>query len=339
MCLNIKVKYMKILLTGGAGYIGSHVSHHLIDEGHELTVIDSLVTGHIELVPKKATFFKTDIDDKKKITKILRKHHFDAVIHLAGLIRVDESFKKPKKYYKFNYIKTKIFFKTCFDNGLKNIIFSSTASVYGNSSKKTISEKDRLIPQNPYAKSKLKVEQFLKKNSKKYKVNYIILRYFNVAGADHKLRTGLISKFSTHLIKVASEAAVGLRKKIIINGSDYDTVDGTAVRDYIHVSDLANIHLVVAKYLINNKKSEVFNCGYGVGFSVFEVISEFNKFLKNKIQFQYGPRRIGDSKHVVANIKKFQGKIKWKPKFNNLNYILRSSLKWEKKLHKSYKKI
>ena len=323
---------MKILLTGGAGYIGSHVSHLLIDDGNEVTVIDSLITGHKVLIPKKAKFENCDIADDKKITEIINREKFDLVMHFAGLIRVDESLKEPEKYNEYNYIKAKSFLNTCIKNNLNKIIFSSTASVYGESNNKKVSEKDKLNPLNPYAKSKLKLEKFIIDKSNQENINYIILRYFNVAGADEKLRCGLISKYPSHLIKIACEVAVGKREKIIINGNDYDTFDGTTVRDFIHVSDLADIHLVSAKHLIKNGKSDVFNCGYGKGYSVKEVLENFNQILDKKINFEIGPRRDGDSKMVVANSEKFNKFFSWKPKFNNIKYILKTAVDWEKKI-------
>ena len=275
-------KKQSILVTGGAGYIGSHVANLLLDNDYNVTIIDSLITGNKQLVPKKANFFNCDVSDQKEVTKIINQKKFELVMHFAGLIRVDESVKEPDKYYEFNYEKAKIFLNTCIKNNLKKIIFSSTASVYGNPKKNNVSENDLLDPLNPYAKSKLKLENYLIEQSKKEDIKYIILRYFNVAGADRKMRTGLISKHSTHLIKIASEVAIGKRDKIIINGDDYDTIDGTAVRDYIHVSDLADIHLISGKHLIANGESDIFNCGYGVGFSVKQVIENYNKILEKK---------------------------------------------------------
>ena len=196
-----------ILITGGAGYIGSHVTNLLIDNNYHVSVIDNLITGNIKLVNKKASFHKCDISDKKKIREILNNKQFDIVMHFAGLIRVDESVKKPNKYNEYNYKKAKIFFETCFKFGLKKVIFSSTAGVYGNPKVLKISEKNKLNPLNPYAKTKLKLENYLIKKSLSNNVSFIILRYFNVAGADEKLRSGLISKYSTHLIKIASEVA------------------------------------------------------------------------------------------------------------------------------------
>ena len=321
-----------ILLTGGAGYIGSHVAHKLIDAGFSVTIIDNLITGNKKLVPKKAILEVCDIGDKKKISKILSSKYFKAVLHFAGLIRVDESVKFPKKYNLYNYEKSKIFFETCLSNGLDKIIFSSTASVYGKTKKLEVREKDKLSPINPYAQSKLRFENYLIKEKKKRRLNYIILRYFNVAGADLDLRSGLISKNSTHLIKVACEVAVGKKKQLIINGNNYNTKDGTAVRDYIHVSDLADMHLKSLRYLIKKKRSDIFNCGYGKGYSVKEVIENLEKILKKKIQIKIGPRRLGDTPYVVSNVSKFTKKFSFKPKFNNLKIILKTALLWEKKI-------
>ena len=326
-----------ILLTGGAGYIGSHVANLLLDEGLNVSIIDNLTTGNKKLIPSKANFYNCDIDDVNNVQKIIKKNEFDIVMHFAGLIRVDESVKLPKKYDLYNYQKAKKFLSTCFENNLKKVIFSSTASVYGNPEKQNVSEEDEINPLNPYAETKLKLENYLIKASKRQNIKYIILRYFNVAGADEKLRSGLISKFSTHLIKIASEVAVGKKDKLIINGDDYDTKDGSPVRDYIHVSDLADIHIVSARYLFNKNKSNIFNCGYGKGFSVKEVIKTYNKILDKKIKYEIGERRPGDSKLVVANPSKFKKAMKWKPKFNNLKYILRTAHSWEKKLNTKFK--
>ena len=320
------------LLTGGAGYIGSHVANLLIDFGHKVTVIDNLITGNIGLVPKRAYLEKIDIGDKNKVSKFLKKKKFDAVLHFAGLIRVDESVLFPKKYYNYNFHKAKVFIEACIENNIDKIIFSSTASVYGDNDKTTFSEEDQLNPINPYADSKMKLEQFLTRKSNQKKIKFLSLRYFNVAGADEKLRTGLVSKEATHLIKIASEVVVGKREKLIINGSDYDTKDGTTIRDYIHVSDLSDIHLKCAVDLIEKGKSGIYNCGYGKGYSVKEVISAINKITSKKLKVEIGPRRDGDSKCVVANISKFKREFSWKPKFNDLNYILKTAIMWKKLL-------
>ena len=323
----------KILVTGGAGYIGSHVCHLLIDQGHEVTCIDSLITGNKELLPNSVKLEVFDIAEKEKVKNLIQENNFDLVMHFAGLIRVDESVEQPERYREFNYSKAKIFLETCFENGLKKIIFSSTAAVYGNPPSHKVKETDLTNPLNPYASSKLELENFIKKTSKQYNSNYVILRYFNVAGADEKMRTGLISKVSSHLIKVACEVVVGKRDKLIINGDDYSTPDGTAIRDYIHVSDLSEIHLISANHLINGGESNLFNCGYGNGFSIKEVVNELNKIINSNLKTSIGPRRPGDSQLIVSNVEKFMKYFSWKPKHNSLNYILKTAVSWEKKLN------
>ena len=325
-------KNNNILITGGAGYIGSHVSFLLIEKGYNITIIDSLITGNKQLVPKEANLEICDITDTDKVTQILKSKKFEAVLHFAGLIRVEESVKYPEKYIEFNYNKAKIFLDICFQNNLNKVIFSSSAAVYGNPKKDKVIESDELNPLSPYADSKLMLENYLIDQSKNVNVKYIILRYFNVAGADQKMRTGLISKFSTHLIKVASEVATKKRNKLVINGDDYNTPDGTPIRDYIHVSDLADIHLKSLEYLLKDNQSEIFNCGYGKGYSIKEVINCLNNLLETNINFEIGPRRDGDSECIVSNSEKFIKAMSWKPKFNDLNYILKTAIAWEKKL-------
>jgi len=321
-----------ILLTGGAGYIGSHVAHLLVDKGYDVTVIDSLITGNKYLLPKEVKLEICDISDIDKVSKIIQSTKFDLVMHFAGLIKVDESILYPEKYNDFNYKKAKIFLETCLDNQLNKIVFSSTASVYGNTIKEKVSENDLLNPLNPYALSKLDLENYIITKSKNNSLKYVILRYFNVAGADEKLRTGLVTKSSTNLIKVICEVATGKKNELMINGNDYDTLDGTPIRDFIHVSDLAEIHYLSAKYLIENKKSEIFNCGYGEGFSVMDVVNNMNDILQKKLPTKIGKRREKDIKSSVANVEKFKNYFHWKPKYNNLKHILKSSYEWEKKL-------
>ena len=322
----------KILLTGGAGYIGSHVCHLLIDQGHEVTCIDSLITGNKELLPKEVKLEIFDIAEKEKVKNLIKNNNFELVFHFAGLIRVDESVEQPERYNNFNYTKAKTFLETCYENGLKKVIFSSTAAVYGNPEVEKVKETDPTDPLNPYASSKLELENFIRETSEQYDSKYIILRYFNVAGADEKMRTGLISKVSTHLIKVACEVVVGKRDKLIINGDDYATPDGTAIRDFIHVSDLADIHIEVGKYLLETQESIIFNCGYGKGYSVLDVIKEANIITNNKIKYEFSDRRNGDPEQLVANVDKIKKHINWTPNHNNLNTIIRSAIDWEKKL-------
>ena len=318
----------KVLITGGAGYIGSHTTLSLIDKGHSVTVIDNLITGSKALIPEKAKHYKVDIADESSMQKILKENKFDIVMHFAGLTRVDESVKYPEKYKLHNFEKSKIFFSLCIENNLKKIIFSSSAGVYGNNDSSNLTEESELKPINPYANTKYQIENFL--ISKKDKINYIILRYFNVAGADKDKRSGLIAKSSTNLIKVLCEVAANKREKIIINGDDYITKDGTAIRDFIHVTDIADMHVLAANNLLKSSSSNIFNCGYGSGYSVKEVITEMENIVKNKLQVEIGPRRPKDIAVSVANSDKFKKKFNWKPRFNNLNIILSSALNWEK---------
>ena len=323
---------MKILLTGGAGYIGSHVLLSIIENNHDVVVIDDLSTGNKNLIPKNIKLINTNINNTEKISNILKEERFDLLLHFAGFIKVEESVQNPDKYFKNNTDNAIDLFETCYKHNLRNIIFSSTAAAYGNPiNNDLIKEDEHLKPLNPYGESKVKTEKYLLNNEDKY--NSIILRYFNVAGADPDLRSGPISDKSTHLIKILSEVAVGKREKISIYGNDYNTADGTAIRDYIHVSDLANIHLETAKYLLENKINNIFNCGYGKGYSVLEVINAANKISGNKIKFEYDKRRPGDAEKLISNVDKLHQNINWKPKFDNLNLIIQTAIGWEKKIY------
>ena len=323
---------MKILLTGGAGYIGSHVLLSIIENNHDVVVIDDLSTGNKNLIPKNIKLINTNINNTEKISNILKEEKFDLLLHFAGFIKVEESVQNPDKYFKNNTDNAIDLFETCYKHNLRNIIFSSTAAAYGNPiNNNLIKENEHLKPLNPYGESKVKTEKYLLNNKHKY--NSIILRYFNVAGADPDLRSGLISDKSTHLIKILSEVAVGKREKISIYGNDYNTADGTAIRDYIHVSDLANIHLETAKYLLENKISNIFNCGYGKGYSVLEVINAANKISGNKIKFEYNKRRPGDAEKLISDVDKLHQNINWKPKFDNLNLIIQTAIDWERKIY------
>lgn len=318
---------MRALITGGAGYIGSTVSNYLLDRGHDVTIIDNLSTGLINNIPKKATFFKIDISDSKKIDKIFFKQKFDIVFHFAAFINNEESLKSPKKYYDNNYIKGKIFFENCLKHNLNKIIFSSTAAVYGNQKRK-VNENTKLKPLSPYSKSKIKIEQFLKKN--KNKIHCIILRYFNVAGVDEKYRCGFSVKNKYNLILNLCASSIK-NKTFIINGNNYNTKDGTTIRDYIHVTDLADIHLLTAKILLKKRIFKIFNCGYGNGFSVKEILDKFNSVKNNKIKYKIGKKRPKDIIVSVANVTKLVRYILWKPKYNNLTHIVKSSLNWYQK--------
>ena len=323
---------MKILLTGGAGYIGSHVLLSILEQGHKVVVIDDLSTGNKNLIPENIELINCNINNEEKIGKVLQQQKFDILLHFAGFIKVEESVQNPKKYFINNTENAIKLFETCYKHNLKNIIFSSTAAAYGNPiNNSSIEESAELKPLNPYGESKVKTENYLIQNKHKY--NSIILRYFNVAGADPNLRSGLISDKPTHLIKILSEVAIGKRDKIIIYGNDYRTSDGTAVRDYIHVSDLADIHLKAASYLLTNETTDIFNCGYGKGYSVLEVINAANKLYNNTINFKYDKRRPGDSEKLVSNVDKLHQLIDWMPKYNNLDLIIQTAVNWEKKIN------
>ena len=323
---------MKILLTGGAGYIGSHVLLSIIENKHEVVVIDDLSTGNKNLIPDNVMFINSNINNAEKISNVLMKENFDLLLHFAGFIKVEESVQNPDKYFKNNTDNAIELFETCYKHNLQNIIFSSTAAAYGNpSNNESIREDENLNPLNPYGESKVKTEEYLLNNKDKF--NSIILRYFNVAGADPELRSGLIANQPTHLIKILSEVVVGKREKIYVYGNDYNTEDGTAIRDYIHVSDLASIHLEAANYLLEKKISNIFNCGYGKGYSVLEVINIAKKIYGEKIKFEYDKRRPGDAERLISNVDKLHQHINWEPQFNNLDLIIQTAVEWEKKIH------
>ncbi len=322
---------MNILITGGAGYIGSHASLALIDSGHSVHIIDNLSTGNKSLIQKNVEFTECNIEDTEKVSNVIKGNKFDAVMHFAGFIKVEESVKYPEKYFLNNTENSVKLFEICKINGLNNIIFSSTAAAYGLSNDRYSNEKTKLDPQNPYAESKIKTENYLYKNKEDF--NFIILRYFNVAGADSKMRSGQISASSTHLIKILGEVITGKKDIIEIYGQDYKTPDGTAIRDYIHVSDLADIHVRVAECLLKNLQSNIFNCGYGYGYSVLDVINTANKLYNNSINYKFTSRRDGDVAELVADVSKLPKYIDWTPKFNDLETIIKSSVEWEKKLN------
>jgi UDP-glucose 4-epimerase len=319
---------MKILVTGGAGYIGSHVVEKLINKKNNFIIIDNLETGHRELINKNALFIKGDIKDKKILKKIIKKYNIDTIIHLAAYLNINEAEKNKLKYKKNNIQGTKNLLMACKDSNVKNFIFSSSCSVYGNA-KGSVSEKKKINPQNYYAYTKYIGEKLIKTYSKEFKYKYGILRYFNVAGASNSGKIGEIETSHDHLIKNIAREALKKRPKLKIYGNNYSTKDGTCVRDYIHVSDLANIHLEALKYLKKKKKSFVVNCGYGKGYSVQEIA---NILKKKNFSINYLERRPGDVASVYSNAKKFKKLFKFKSKHNNINKIIKSAIKWEKKL-------
>jgi UDP-glucose 4-epimerase len=319
-----------ILVTGGAGYIGSHIAEQLIKNKVNVIILDNLVTGYKKLINKKAKFVKADIKNKSKITEIIKEYNISSIIHLAAYLNVSEAENNKKKYYQNNIIGTKNLLEACKNSNVENIIFSSSCSIYGDV-KGSVNENRKANPQGYYAYTKYKSEELIKKFSKQNKFKYGILRYFNVAGASPSGKIGEIEKSHGHLIK--NLAIQSLKKKPIIRifGNNYKTKDGTCIRDYIHVSDLSNIHIKGLNYLEKNKKSFILNCGYGKGYSVQQIVNIFKK-IKKGVEIQYQKRRPGDIAQVYADTKKFKKILKWKPKYNNINKIILSAIKWENKL-------
>ena len=324
---------MKVLVTGGAGYIGSHMVLSLLDSDHDPVVIDNLSNGSRFLLPEDVDFHEVDVRDAVRVEKIFNEHNFDAVVHFAADIVVPESIKFPDKYLENNTFGTFSLLKNCVNTGVKKFIFSSTAAVYGSREDvNLLSEEDRKQPDNPYGVSKLLSETIIKEFSKAYDLDFVCLRYFNVAGADPLLRTGQLGNNSTHLIKIASEVALGKRPKIYIYGKDYPTKDGTGVRDYIHVSDLVDAHSSALKYLSDNRRGITLNCGYGEGYSVIEVLKVFEEIIGKPLEYEFADRREGDSASLIANNKLIKEKLNWKPKYNDLTKIIEDALNWERKL-------
>lgn len=320
-----------ILVSGGAGYIGSHVVRQLGEAGEDLVVLDNLSTGFADAV-LYGTFVQGDTGDRALVQQILQDHNVEAVMHFAAHTIVPESVEKPLKYYGNNTCSSRNLLQCCLDANVKHFIFSSTAAVYGIPDDGLIHEDSKLDPINPYGGSKLMTEQMLRDLSNASELDHVILRYFNVAGCDPEARIGQSTPKATLLIKVACEAAVGKREKIYIFGTDYPTPDGTGVRDYIHVEDLAKAHVQALDYLRNGGKSTTLNCGYGHGFSVREVLNMVEKVNGAKLTIEEKPRRAGDPPTLVANSDKAKSILNWQPEYDDLETIVKTSLAWEKKL-------
>ena len=319
-----------ILITGGAGYIGSHVAEVLVKKKYNVIIFDNLITGHKKLINKKAKFIKGDIKNFNKLSKVIKNFNINSIIHLAAFLNVSEAEKNKKKYYKNNVIGTLNLVKACKNSKVRNIIFSSSCSVYGNVNG-SVKENTKTNPQGYYAHTKLKSEKIIKHYSKKLNYNYFILRYFNVAGASKSGKIGQIESSHGQLIKNLAITSLKKNPKVNIYGNDYNTRDGTCIRDYIHVSDLADIHAKFIQHQFTTKKSYIVNCGYGKGYTVKEVVDIF-KLIKKNVVVSYQKRRPGDIGQVFANTKKLKKVIKWVPKFNNMKNIILSSIKWEKKI-------
>ena len=320
-----------VLITGGAGYIGSHVTETLLKKNKKVFLVDNLSTGHKKLINKKAKFFKLDIANKHGIKKIIEKYKIDSIIHLAAHLIIGEGQKKPKKYYKNNVLGTKKLMEACKNSTVKNFIFSSTAAIYKEGQYK-VSENSMIKPKSVYGKTKIKAENLIINFAKKNKINYGILRYFNIAGASPSGKIGLINKKSDHLFKNFSSEIMKKRPKLKIYGSDYKTKDGSCIRDFIHVSDIAQIHYLILEKINKLKISKVLNCGYNKGISVLEVAKEFKKQSSKKVNIIFTKRRKDDLIKIIASNKKLKNFVKWRPKFDNLSKIVKSCIIWERKI-------
>jgi UDP-glucose 4-epimerase len=322
-----------VLVTGGAGYIGSHAVLALLDSGWPVVVIDNLVTGFEWAVPQGAIFARGDIADQALVAALIARHEIGAIIHFAGSVVVPESVENPLKYYENNTVKSRALIESAVKGGVRHFIFSSTAATYGIPDQVPVSEDARTAPINPYGWSKLMTERMLADTAFAHPINYCALRYFNVAGADPLGRSGQSTAGATHLIKVAVEAAIGKRSHVSVYGSDYATPDGTGVRDYIHVSDLADAHVhALEKLIADPAASHVMNCGYGRGFSVLEVLDSVDRVTNVKIDRRMEPRRAGDPDALTADNSRILATLPWRPKRDQLDTIVADALAWERKL-------
>jgi UDP-glucose 4-epimerase len=322
-----------VLVTGGAGYIGSHAVLALRDAGWPVTVIDNLSTGFRWAVGEDVAFYDGDIGDEALLARIFAEQKIGAVMHFAGSIIVPESVENPLKYYFNNTVKSRALIAACVANGVRHLIFSSTAATYGIPESSPIPEDAPTRPINPYGSSKLMTETMLGDTARAHPFNYGALRYFNVAGADPQARSGQSTAGATHLIKVAVEAALGKRGHVSVYGTDYATPDGTGVRDYIHVADLAAAHVLALEALIaDSERSFVMNCGYGRGFSVLEVLDAVDRVTNLKIERKLEPRRAGDPDALVADNRRITSTLGWEPRFADLETIVGHALAWERKL-------
>jgi UDP-glucose 4-epimerase len=324
---------MSVLVTGGAGYIGSHMVWELSDAGEEVVVVDRLSTGFDWAVAPEAKLVVGDISDRALLEQVIRQHGVDSIIHFAGSIVVPESVADPLGYYENNTCKSRTLVETAIRLGVRHFIFSSTAAVYGTAGLKPVREDASLAPESPYGRSKLMTEWMLRDAAAAYPdFRFTALRYFNVAGADPKGRTGQSTKGATHLIKVACEAALGKRQKLQVFGTDYATPDGTCVRDYIHVSDLAAAHRLALQRLRAGGGSLVANCGYGHGYSVLEVVDSVRRVHGAEFDVETAGRRPGDPPSIVADSELAQRELGWTPARNDLDLIVGDALRWEDSL-------
>ena len=323
---------MSILITGGAGYIGSHMAHRLIEAGEDVVVLDNLSTGVEKNLPQNIRFIRGDIADQTLVSRLIETHKVDSVIHFAGSVVVPESVERPLDYYANNTSATRTLIEACVQHQVPNFLFSSTAAVYGSPPTMPVSEEGPVEPLSPYGRSKLMTEWILQDAAAAHGIKFGILRYFNVAGADPSGRTGQSTPRATHLIKRACQVATGQAPHLTIFGTDYDTPDGTGVRDYIHVSDLVDIHERVLAHLRDKGQSILLNCGYGRGFSVRQVAAAVERISGRTLEIELAPRRPGDLAIVVANTAKLSKVLNWKPRHDDLDSIVTTALNWEQRL-------
>jgi UDP-glucose 4-epimerase len=323
---------MAVLITGGCGYIGSHMVHTLVDAGEPVVVLDDLSTGMRTAIPESVPLVVGNVGDRALVERLSRKHSIDAIIHFAGSIVVPESVRDPLGYYRNNTANSRTLLEAAVGCGIRRFIFSSTAAVYGNPDRVPIAEDAPLHPMSPYGMSKLMTEVMLQDVGVAHSLHYVILRYFNVAGADPQQRTGQSTPAATHLIKVAVQTALGLRPAIDVFGTDYPTPDGTCVRDYIHVTDLVRAHAAALAHLRAGGDSQTLNCGYGRGYSVLEVIEAVQRASGNRFPVRLGERRPGDPAAIVANAERLRALFGWQPQFDDLDRIVADALAWEQRL-------
>ncbi|MEP7173943.1 MAG: UDP-glucose 4-epimerase GalE [Aestuariivirga sp.] len=323
---------MTVLVTGGAGYIGSHMVLALADAGEDVVVLDNLSSGFWWAVAPQAKLVEGDVGDAEFLARLMTEHKFDAVVHFAGSIVVPDSVSDPLGYYLNNTVKSRTLMDSAVKAGIPRFIFSSTAAVYGNPLTRPVFETEAPAPISPYGTSKLMTEWMLRDTHAAHGLNYVALRYFNVAGADPKGRSGQSTPRATHLIKVACQTALGQRESMDIFGTDYDTPDGTCLRDYIHVSDLIAAHMDALTHLRRGGESGVFNCGYGKGYSVLEVIGAVEKAHGGSVKANRVSRRAGDPVAIIAGADRVKAVLGWKPKYDDLDAIVASALAWENHL-------
>jgi len=323
---------MSVLVTGGAGYIGSHMALELLGADESVVVLDNLSTGLAWAVPKSATLVVGDVGDQPLVQRVVESHGVTSIIHFAGSIVVPDSVADPLGYYLNNTVKSRALIEVAVKSGIHHFIFSSTAAVYGMTGDTPVTEDAPLAPMSPYGSSKRMTEIMLADTARAHDLRYVALRYFNVAGADPNGRSGQSTPRATHLVKVACETALGKRSRMQVFGTDYPTPDGTCLRDYIHVTDLARAHMAALRYLRAGGESDIFNCGYGRGFSVLEVIDAVKRAAGRDFEVRMSERRPGDPARVVAASQRIRKVLGWVPEHDTLNAIVRDALSWEERL-------